>query len=102
MAATSTPAIHISKLLVDPPNIRSAPEVFEPVRRQLGVAHGMLDILVAEIGLQSPRIVALVGQREAAGVTQHVGMGLEAELGGLASTLHKPGKARRGEGRAAL
>ena len=55
------------------------PEVLEPVRRQLGVAHGVLDIFVAQIGLQRPRIVALVGQREAAGMAQHVRMGLEVE-----------------------
>jgi hypothetical protein len=29
----------------------SAPEVFEPMRRQLGVAHRVLDVLVTEIGL---------------------------------------------------
>jgi hypothetical protein len=40
-------------------------------RCHLRVAHGVLDILVAEIGLQGARVVALVGQREAAGVTQH-------------------------------
>jgi hypothetical protein len=33
---------------------------------------------MAEVGLQRPRIVALVGQREAAGVPQHVRMSLEA------------------------
>jgi hypothetical protein len=31
---------------------------FAPVRRQLGVAHRVLDILVAQISLQSPRIAA--------------------------------------------
>jgi hypothetical protein len=31
---------------------RSAPEVLEPMRRQLGVAHGVLDVLVIEMGLQ--------------------------------------------------
>jgi hypothetical protein len=28
----------------------SAPEVLEPIRRQLGVAHRMLDVLVAQVG----------------------------------------------------
>ena len=78
------------------------PEILEPRRRQLGIANRVLDILVAEVGLQGPRIVALVGQREAAGVPQHVRVGLEAEPGSLASALHKPGKACRGERRAAL
>src|SRR5262249_29361741 len=34
-----------------------APEVFEPVRRQLGVPDHVLDVLVAEPCLQRPRIV---------------------------------------------
>ena len=38
-----------------------APEVLEPRRRQFGKAHGVLDVAVAEIGLQRPRIVPLVG-----------------------------------------
>ena len=34
------------------PSTSSAPEVFEPIRRQLGVANRVLDISMAEIGLQ--------------------------------------------------
>jgi len=30
---------------------RSAPEILEPMRRQLGVAHSVLDVLVTEPGL---------------------------------------------------
>ena len=48
-----------------------APEVFKAIRRQFGVARGVLDVPMAEIGLQGPRIVALVGQGEATGVPQH-------------------------------
>ena len=44
------------------------PEIFEPIGRQLGVAHRMLDVPMPEIGLQGSRIVPLVGQREAAGM----------------------------------
>jgi hypothetical protein len=47
---------------------RLPPEVLKSIRRQLGVSHCVLDIPVTEIGLQRPRIVALVGQSEAAGV----------------------------------
>jgi hypothetical protein len=36
---------------------------------------------VAEVGRQRPRIVALVGQRKATGVAQHVRMSVKAELG---------------------
>jgi hypothetical protein len=35
--------------------------------RQLGIADGVLDVLVAEVGLQGARIVALICKREAAG-----------------------------------
>src|SRR5262249_4883874 len=49
-----------------------APEVFEPVRRQLGVAHRVLDVLVPEPSLQRPRVVTGIGQGIAAGVPQHV------------------------------
>src|SRR5262245_11093704 len=37
-------------------------EVFEPVRRQLGVPDRVLDVLVAEPCLQRPRIVPGIGQ----------------------------------------
>jgi hypothetical protein len=53
-----------------------APEILKSVWRQLGIAHGVLDVSVTEIGLESPRIVPLVGQGEAAGVAKHIGMGL--------------------------
>ncbi len=80
----------------------SSPEVLEPLGRQLGVAHGVLDISVAEIGLQRPRIVALAGQREAAGVAQHVRVNLQAQPGGITGAAQKPRKAGCGERRAAF
>ena len=46
----------------------------EAGRRQLGVAHGVLDVAVPEIGLQRPGIDAVIGELEAAGVPQHVGV----------------------------
>ena len=57
---------------------------------------------MAEIRLQRPGIVALVGQGEATGVPQHVRMNLDAKPGSLRSALQQPGKARWGEGRTAL
>jgi len=44
-------------------------------------------ISVAEIGLEGTGIVAIVGQGEAAGVPQHVRVGLEGETGRLTSAL---------------
>ena len=50
-------------------DVRSAlvrPQVAETGRRQLGVTHGVLDVLVPEIGLLGARVGAAVGQRIAA------------------------------------
>ena len=58
----------------------SPPKVLEPRRRQLGVAHRVLDIFVSEVGLERSRIVAPVRQGVAAGVAQHVRVNLKAEL----------------------
>jgi hypothetical protein len=59
----------------------SAPEVVEPRRRQLGVAHRVLDVLVAKVCLQRPGVVAGICEGEAAGVPQHVGVGLDLQAG---------------------
>ena len=40
------------------------PEVLEPIRRQLGVAHRVLNVAVAQIGLERPRVVPAVGEGE--------------------------------------
>jgi hypothetical protein len=58
-----------------------APEVLEPVRRQCRVDGRARDRPMAEPSLDRPGVVALVGQRVAAGVAQHVGMGLDLKLG---------------------
>ena len=50
------------------------PEVFEAVRRQGRVAHRGHDRSVAEIGLDGASVMAVVGELEAAGMPQHVGM----------------------------
>ena len=48
---------------------------------------------MAQVGLEGPGIVAFVSQGEPAGVSQHVGVSLEAQLGLDASTLHHARKA---------
>ena len=40
------------------PRCVSAPKVLEPVGRQFGVAHSVLDVLVPQPSLQRPRVVA--------------------------------------------
>jgi hypothetical protein len=62
---------------------RLSPEVLEPVRRQLRVAHRVLDIFVAEPRLQCPGVVAGISQRVAAAVPQHVRVDWERHFGPL-------------------
>jgi hypothetical protein len=78
------------------------PEVFEPLRSQFGVPDRVLNVAVTKVRLQRPRVMAGIGQCEAARVPQHVGMGLEDEAGRPAGTLDKLGETRGGERRAAL
>src|SRR5262249_60757675 len=66
------------------------PGFFEAIRRQLGVAHGVLDIFVAEIVLQGSGIVPIVGELISAGVPKHVRMDWEWHLGSLTQALDKP------------
>jgi hypothetical protein len=40
---------------------RLSPEVLKPIRRQLGVAHRVLDVFVAEPRLQRPRVATGIG-----------------------------------------
>jgi hypothetical protein len=51
---------------------RLSPEVLEPIQRQLGVAHRVLNVAVAQIGLERPRVVPAVGEGEPSGVPQHM------------------------------
>jgi hypothetical protein len=56
----------------------------------------MLNVAMPKIGLQSPRIMSGIGQGEAAGMPEHMRMGLEIEAGRGSSTLDHPGEAGRG------
>jgi hypothetical protein len=62
------------------------PEVLKPIRRQLGVSHRVLDVLVPEIVLQRAGIDALVRQLETAGVSEHVWMERLVMAPGLADS----------------
>src|SRR5215831_6026847 len=70
-----------------------SPEVLEPIRRQLGIAHGVLNVLVPEPGLQRPRVVAGIGQGVAAGVAQHVREDGEGHAGAPAEALKQRAEA---------
>jgi hypothetical protein len=60
----------------------ATPEVLEPVRRQGPIDRSAGDRPMAEPALDRPGVVALVGERVATGVAQHVRMCLELHLGG--------------------
>lgn len=62
----------------------------------------MLDVAVAEIVLNEPCIRPLIGQGEAAGVAQHVGMGGQGQPGHFAVAAHGRPDGLAGQGRAAL
>jgi hypothetical protein len=64
-----------------PPGPRQlAPEVLEPIRRQLGVPHRVLDVLMPEVGLQRTSIATGIRQGVAAAVAQHVRVNGERHL----------------------
>ena len=75
--------------------VTSTPKIIKTRRRQFRIADGMLDILVAEVGLQGASVMPLVGRRVAGGVPKHVRAGLEPKLRYSACPLHharKPGR----------
>jgi hypothetical protein len=59
------------------------PEVPEPFTGKLGVPNGVLDVLVPEVLLQGPRVLAVIGEFETAGMAEHVGVHAEWHLRGL-------------------
>ena len=73
------------------PEVRSAPpKVFEPVGRHVGVPDRVLDVPVPEVVLQSPCVVAIVGELEPTGMAQHVWVDREWRLGSLADAREMP------------
>ena len=61
--------------LVLPPSV--LPEVIEPTGRQLGIPDGVADAGVSEILLYCPRVLPLIGQVEAGGMSEHMSMDAE-------------------------
>jgi hypothetical protein len=78
------------------------PEILKSRRRQLCVAHRVLDGAVTEPILDSARIVARIGQSETAGVTQHVGMDVVVKSSALTDALYKSVDSVRSEWSPAL
>jgi len=65
----------------------SPPKVLEPVRRHFGVPDRVLNVLVPEVVLQSPRIVAIVSELEPTGMAKHVRVDREWHLGSFPEAL---------------
>ena len=79
------------------------PEPLEPLGRQFSIPHGVLDVLVPEVVLDRPGVVAVVRQFEAAAVAEHVGMDGKAHGGffpGSREELaeHRPKRRKTGGG----
>jgi hypothetical protein len=55
----------------------------------------MLDVPVAEVVLQSPCVVAIIGELKTTGMAQHVGMDRERHLGGLTEAVDEAVEADR-------
>src|SRR5262249_48449277 len=70
-----------------------SPEILEPIRRQLRVAHRVLDILVPKPCLQGPRVMSGISQGIAAGVAQHMRKDGEGHTGAPAEALEQRAEA---------
>src|SRR5262252_7844188 len=62
----------------------------------------MLDVPVAEVVLQSPCVVAIIGELKTTGMAQHVWVDREWHLGSLADALDEAVEANRADWSAAL
>jgi len=71
------------------------PEILKPCQRKLGVPDGMLNVAVAEVGLQGAGVVALVGQGITTSVSKHVWVRLEGQFGLPARPFDHAGEASR-------
>src|SRR5262249_44960214 len=81
---------------------KSPPKVLEPVGRHFGVPDRMLDVPVAEVVLQSPCVVAIVGELEPTGMAKHVGVDRKWHLCSLADALDEAVETGGADGPAAV
>lgn len=56
----------------DLPDSFSPSRIVKPIRSKLRIANGMLDVLMAQIVLNSAYVMAFVGQVEPAGLAEHM------------------------------
>src|SRR6516165_1380560 len=77
------------------------PKVLEPVGRHFGIPDRVLDVLVAEVVLQGPRVVAVIGQLEPTGMAKHVRVDREWHVSGFPEALDEAMEANGADWRAA-
>ena len=63
------------------------PKVLEAVGRHFGVPDRVLNVLVPEVVLQGPRVMAIVSELEPTSMAKHVRVNREWHLGGLPEAL---------------
>lgn len=51
-----------------------APEIFESIWRQFGIANRVLDILMSKVELQGTGVLSVISQFESTGMTKHARM----------------------------
>jgi len=66
------------------------PKVLEPVGRHFGVPDRVLNVLVPEVVLKGPRVVAIIGQLEPTGMAKHVRVDREWHVSGFPEALDEP------------
>src|SRR5215468_4397949 len=78
------------------------PKILESVGCHFGVSDGVLNVLVPEVVLQGPRVVAIVSQLEPTGMAKHVRVDRKWHLGGLPEALDEPMESNGADWPAAL
>src|SRR6516164_2020158 len=78
------------------------PKVFEPVGRHFGIPDRVLNVLVPKVVLQGPRVVAIIGQLEPAGMAEHVRVDRERHVSGFPEPLDEAMEADGADWPAAL
>ena len=71
-------------------------------QKRVSVSNRVLDGPVAEVVLDRPRVMAVIGKFKAASVAEHVRMHAEWHLRGLAEPLKHPAEADGAHGRSPL
>ena len=78
------------------------PEIPEPVGRKLCVPNRVLDVFVPKIVLQGARVVAIIGEFEAAGMAKHVWVHAKRHLRSLPKPRDHSAEASRAHRRSPL